>query len=266
MEPAVASLHLHPVKSCRGFEVPTADLDAYGLVGDRRWMIVDDRGVFLTQRTQPRLALLRASIEGPALALETEGVGRIVVPPPGPRAAPREVTVWKDTVRALDLGESVAAWLEAFLGRPARLVTAAPDYARPVRRAARSGDEVSFADGFPLLVVAEASLADLNRRLEVPVPTDRFRPNLVVTGCEAFAEDRWRRIRIGDCVLRAAGPCGRCIVTTTDQATAERGREPLRTLATYRRDGDGEVCFGQNYVNESKSGRLDRGGRITVLE
>lgn len=266
--PSLASLHVHPIKSCRGHAVDTAALDRFGLVGDRRFLVVDERGQFLTQRTIAKLALLEPQLEGDTLTLQAPGLAPLRLPATPPAEAPRtEVVIWHDTVTSADLGPLAAAWLSEFLGQPARLVAMAPGYSRPIRRpTAQPGDEAPFSDAYPLLVISEASLAELNDRLDEPLPMDRFRPNLVVRDCPAFAEDTWGRIRIGDVVLRAAGPCGRCIVTTTDQRTLERGKEPLRTLATYRRSPDGAVNFGQNYIHETKGGMLQAGAPVDVLE
>jgi len=266
--PFVDSLHVHPIKSCRGHAVDEAALDRFGLTGDRRFLIVDERGQFLTQRTLPKLALIEPLVQTDTLALNAPGRPslRIAATPP-PESPSLQVVVWRDTVAAVDLGPEVAAWLGDYLESPARLVAMPPEFSRPIRKpAAYPGDEAAFADAFPLLVLSEASLADLNDRLDEPLPMDRFRPNLVVRECPAFAEDSWRRIRIGDVVLRAAGPCARCVVTTTEQRTLERGKEPLRTLAQYRRSADGEVNFGQNYIHETKAGVLRVGMRVEVLE
>src|SRR5258708_3185754 len=158
-------------------------------------------------------------------------------------------------------------WLSRFLGVECRLVRIGTSYIRPVKpEKAKPGDEVSFADGYPLLIVTEESLTDLNHRLDDPVPINRFRPNIVVTGAGAYAEDSWSKVRIGQVIFRATGPCGRCIVTTTDQFTSERGKEPLRTLAMYRKDERNEVNFGQNFVNESKTGVVAIGDTVEITE
>lgn len=266
--PYVAALHVHPIKSCRGHAVDEAALDRFGLAGDRRFLIVDERGQFLTQRTRPKLALIEPLVRADTLALNAPGVSSLRIaaaPPPGSPSI--QVVVWRDTVAAVDLGPEAADWLSDYLESPVRLVAMPPEFSRPIRKpTAYPGDETAFADAFPLLVLSEASLADLNDRLDEPLPMDRFRPNLVVRDCPAFAEDSWRRIRIGDVVLRAAGPCARCVVTTTDQRTLERGKEPLRTLAQYRRSADGDVDFGQNYIHESKSGVLRVGMSVEMLD
>ncbi len=245
-----------------------AALDRFGLVGDRRFLVVDEHGQFLTQRTRPKLALIEPLAHADTLALKAPGRPSLRIaaaPPPGSPSL--QVVVWRDTVAAVDLGPEVAAWLGDYLESPARLVAMPAEFSRPIRKpTAYPGDETAFADAFPLLIISEASLADLNDRLDEPLPMDRFRPNLVVRDCPAFAEDSWRRIRIGDVVLRAAGPCARCVVTTTDQRTLERGKEPLRTLARYRRSADGDVNFGQNCIHESRAGLLRIDMPVEVLE
>lgn len=271
----VTGLFLYPVKSLRGCAVPAAEFDELGLVGDRRFMVVDETGKFLTQRVLPRLALITTALTADELILSSEGAGRIAVRrAPDPAAPLRTVSVWKsEGLLAEDCGDAVAAWLGSFLGVTCRLVRIGEKFSRPILKPgkARPGDTVSFADGYPFLLISEASLANLNDRLiacgEEPLPMDRFRPNIVVTGCAAFAEDAWPRLRIGDSVFRAGGPCSRCIVTTTDQRTAERGKEPLRTLATYRRDaGDPtDVNFGQNLIHETKHGFLRVGDALVPL-
>lgn len=269
----LTGLFIHPVKSLRGCAVAAAEVDALGLAGDRRFMVVDEHGRFLTQRTLPRMALVATGLTRDTLTLSAGGAGSLEVRrAPDPAAPRRRVSVWKsEQLLAEDCGDDAARWLDAFLGLPCRLVRIGGDFERPILKAvqARSGDRVSFADAFPFLIVSEASLADLNDRLaakgEEPLPMDRFRPSLVIAGCPAFAEDTWPRFQIGGIAFRAGGPCARCVVTTTDQLTAERGKEPLRTLATYRRDpGDPtDVNFGQNLIHETRMGMLRLGDPVT---
>lgn len=272
----LAALHLYPVKSCRGLHVTSAELDDLGLVGDRRFLVVDDSGQFITQRTHPRLALITTALSATHLTLSAESVGPITVAlASDPRAPLRPVTVWKSTdLLAEDCGNDVAHWLSDFLRHPLRLVRIGEQFHRPVlKKAAQPGDCVSFADAAPLLVISEASLTALNDRIQEnggePVPVDRFRPNLVIANCPAFAEDTWSRLQIGDTVLRSAGPSERCIMTTTDQVTGERnGPEPLRTLATFRRapGNPTAVCFGTNFINESKRGTLRVGTEVERVD
>jgi uncharacterized protein YcbX len=160
------------------------------------------------------------------------------------------VAIWKDQCVAVAAGAEADAWFTALLGTPCRLVTMPSSTVRQVDLGyAEPGDPVGFADGFPFLLISQGSLDELNRRLEHPVPMDRFRPNIVVDGCEPHAEDGWSRVTIGEISFRVVKPCARCVITTTDQQTGERGREPLRTLATYRRVGN-KVLFGQNLIHD----------------
>lgn len=267
----LSGLYIYPVKSLRGVAVREAALDDHGLVGDRRFLVVDDAGRFLTQRVLPRMALIDTELHRGNLILRhpQHGSAAVRLDEAGPRAT---VQIWRDTVQAVDCGVEIAVWLSDFLRHPCRLVRMGGDYLRPVKPSkAQPGDVVSFADAYPLLALSEASLADLNDRLvlrsEEPVPMNRFRPNLVIAGCPAFAEDTWRRVRIGAAVFRIAGPCARCIITTTDQETAVRYKEPLLTLASYRRDptDPSDVNFGQNLVHETKSGVLRIGDAVTPL-
>ena len=261
----VTGLFVYPVKSLRGFAVPVASLDALGFVGDRRFLVVDQAGKFLTQRILPRMALIKTGLAGGVLTLSADGVGSIsVAEASDPSASLRSVSIWKhEGLLAESCGPAVATWLSAFLDSQCSLVRIGPKFQRPMLKAAsRPGDLFTFADGAPILVVSEASVAMLNDRIVEdggePVPMNRFRPNLVVDGCAAFAEDTWSRFRFGDVILRSAGQSERCMITTTDQLTGERGKEPLRTLATFRRSpaNPTEVVFGVNLINESKSGTI----------
>jgi uncharacterized protein YcbX len=270
----LSGIYIYPVKSLRGFAVPTAEIDALGLVGDRRFLVVDDQGKFLTQRTLPRMALVETELTPTDLVLRMDQKGACIVPLRGTTAPViRSVSVWKSTgLLADDCGDEPAVWLTSSLGVTCRLVQIGERFHRPVLnpQKARPGDVFTFADGYPFLAISEASLADLNDRLlargEEAVPMNRFRPNLVIRDCSAFAEDTWPTVKIGSVTFRAGGPCERCVVTTTDQTTAERGKEPLRTLATYRRSAADPTAlnFGQNLIHEIKSGTLRVGDLITI--
>ncbi len=270
----LSGLFIHPVKSLRACAVESVEIDALGAVGDRRFMIVDENGRFLTQRTLPRMARVATALADGELTLSAEGAGELRVPRASDPAAPlRRVSVWKsEGLQAEDCGDEPARWLGGLLGASCRLVRVGRDFRRPMLKAdALPGDRIGFADSHPFLVISEASLGDLNARLAFgghpALPMNRFRPNLVVAGCPAFAEDGWPRLRIGGIVFRDGGPCSRCIVTTTDQFTGERGKEPLRLLATYRRDPDDptDVNFGRNFNHETKSGMLKLGDPVEVL-
>lgn len=269
----LASMHVYPVKSARGLAVTEAEVQPWGLAGDRRFMVTAPDGRFVTQRTEPRLAQVRAEyIDGPvagSLRLCAPGMADLLVPAvPGERVA---VTVWRDTVPVTDTGDAAATWLAGFLGRDLRLVYLDDPTARPVSPMyGQDTDRVSLADGFPLLLTATASLDALNGWLLEsggdPVPMDRFRPNVVVAGdgqdAVAWAEDDWRRVRIGAVTFRVSKPCARCVVTTTDQETGERGSEPLRILGQRRRLGR-RLVFGQNLIPEG-TGILRVGDPVVV--
>ncbi|WP_269856312.1 MOSC domain-containing protein [Streptomyces sp. RPT161] len=256
--PHLSALHIYPVKSVGGLTLGEAAVEPWGLAGDRRWLLVDGTGRFLTQRQLPRLTLIQAeSLPDGGIRVSAPGMAplEVAVPEPVGTAA---VQIWRDKVEAVPAAPEAGAWFSTFLDSqvalvhlddPARRRPIDPDYARP-------GETVSFADGYPLLLTSTASLDALNTLIsggrfpdEGPLPMDRFRPNAVVTGTEPWAEDGWRRVRIGEVSFRVVKPCSRCIVTTTDQRTARRGREPLRTLAEHRRFGD-KLVFGQNLIPE----------------
>jgi uncharacterized protein YcbX len=223
-----------------------------GIVGDRSFMLVDADGRFLTQREYARMALIEPRLGHDTLSLAAPGHDTLSIPvlTNGERG---EVTIWRDRSVAVDQGDAAAEWASSFLGATCRLVRIADDAVRAVDRdfAVSDGDQVGFADGYPFLVTTEESLADLNDRMAEALPMNRFRPNIVLSGAEPFAEDDWRRIRIGEIVFAVVKPCARCAITTTDQATAERGKEPLRTLATYRQVPGKGVMFGQNLIHQS---------------
>jgi uncharacterized protein YcbX len=262
-EPVLAALTLYPIKSAAGIPVRSWPVDDFGLRYDRRWMVVDQAGGHVTQRTHPRLALVRPAFDGDTLRVTAPGLPPLILPLEPAGAPSTMVFVWGDACAAQEMGAAAAAWFTRFLGDRCSLVYMPATTVRPADPAyAPPGVRVSFADAFPFLLIAEESLAELNRRLPAPVPMNRFRPNLVVAGGEPYIEDRLSAFRIGPLELRAVKPCDRCVITTTDQATAERGPEPLRTLAAYRKL-DGKVLFGQNVVHQAP-GRLTVGQRLVV--
>jgi uncharacterized protein YcbX len=270
----LAALNLYPVKSLAGVGTARAVVEPWGLSGDRRWMAAGPDGAPLTQRGHPRLALAAAEpLPGGGLRLSAPGMRALTVEVPDPAAGPAVVEVWGAKVEAVPACDEAHDWLTEFLGTDARLVHMdAPERRRPITSSqGLPGETVSFADAFPVLLTTVSSLDALNLLIEQgdhpdegPLPMDRFRPNVVVEGTPPWSEDGWRRVRIGEVTFRVAKPCGRCVVTTTDQATAERGKEPLRTLARHRRFGD-RLVFGQNLVPEN-TGTLRTGDRFEVLE
>jgi len=247
----VSELWVYPVKSLRGRSLGTIAVEPWGFVHDRRWMVVDAANRALTQRDIPTMALIGASVELGSFRLSATGVADLLVPigPPSPQVV--EVTVWGSRVPAVDCGDAAAVWLTARCGQACRLVHMADPRSRPVDAAhAQGGDNVSFADGFPVLIASTASLAALNAQLVKPVGMSRFRPNLVIEGCLPWAEDGWSRVRIGQASFRVAKPCTRCIVVTIDQISGARPSktEPLRTLHALHRDAEGRPAFGQNLI------------------
>ncbi len=249
----LSGIHIYPVKSLRGFSLPAAQVTTRGLRHDRRFMLVDADQEFITQREVPQMATIATAIDGDTLVL-TSAFGDSVSLPLEPRPMPtRRVRVWESQVQAHIVSAEADEWLSNHLGVDARLVYMPDSAQRPVSTDhAKNGEIVSFADGYPLLIAAEESLADLNARIirngGEAITMDRFRPNLVVRGDAAFAEDAWREFRVGEAMFRAAKPCTRCQITTTDQASGEvRGAEPLRTLAAFR-DSPGGVRFGMNLL------------------
>ena len=251
MTPTLAGINIYPVKSARGIPLEEWEVDRFGLRYDRRWMVVNGSGEFLSQRDHPRLALVSTGILDGSLLLEAPGMAALEIPLDPQPTVQTSVRVWKDHCSATWTGERPARWFSEVLGLPCNLVHMAEDTIRPADRAyAPDGTQVSFADAFPFLVISEASLADLNRRLAEPLPMNRFRPNLVIADSEPYAEDGWDRLEINGVRLRVVKPCARCVITTTDQATAERSQEPLRTLGRYRKVR-GKVMFGQNAVHET---------------
>ncbi|HEY5017411.1 MAG TPA: MOSC N-terminal beta barrel domain-containing protein [Streptosporangiaceae bacterium] len=266
----LASVHIYPLKGGRAVDLDEAVVEPWGLAGDRRWLLVDADGQFITQREHPALARLVVSY-GPraGITVSSDGYRSLSVAAPVDSPELLKVTVWRSTVLAAAAGPEADSWFSGYLGEPVRLVWLDD----PTRRAVdpefgAEGDVVSFADGFPLLVTSSASLGQLGEWLaadgDLPVPMNRFRPNVVVSGYEPWDEDRWRRIRIGAVSFRVAKPCGRCVVTTTDQATGERGRQPLRMLARRRRFGK-SLVFGQNLIPDSP-GLIRVGDPMEVTE
>lgn len=265
----LSALYRYPLKSAKGEHLPKAALDKLGVVGDRRWMLVDEAtGRFLTQRTDPQMSQLSALCNAAGgLTLSAKGFEALDVEVPEPENNLRGVTIWRDTLRVPDAGEAAADWLSRFINKPVRLVHVPLQRARTTEAGyGRDDDKVAFADGYPLLLIGQASLDDITSRVGRPLEMLRFRPNLVIEGSEAFAEDGWKRIRIGDVEFRVVKSCSRCILTTIDPQTGVRDeqREPLATLMSYRKQ-EGGTMFGQNLVNDS-NGVLEVGMSVTVLE
>ena len=260
----VSALFQYPVKSCAPLAVGRAYIDDYGLAGDRRYLVTDPQGGFLTGRRHPRLAsLLATPLEG-GLVLAAEGRPALVL---ATAAFPDEhvdVTVWRQTVSAQCCGERADQWISDYLGSEARLVHFGARSRRPIKDV--SDREVGFADGYPLLLTSEASLADLQEACPSPLVMEQFRPNIVVAGADPWAEDSWRRIRIGALEFEVHSPCERCVFTTLAPRSESFHpmQQPLRTLIRHHHDGKHTPLFGHNLIAQG-TGLIERGMAVTVL-
>jgi hypothetical protein len=263
---SLSGLFIYPVKSLGGISVLQAQVEERGLQYDRRWMVVDEEGFFLTQRQLPQMATISAEITNEGLLLRSP---RGQLPPLRvgfeAEGAAVQVQIWHDEVQAREVGAAANSWLSEALGQSCRLVWMPDDAQRLVdTKCAHNGEVTSFSDGFPFLILGQASLDDLNLRLDEPVPADRFRANFLFEGSAPFEEDGWGRFRIGEVEFEALQPCSRCVIVTTDQQIGQRvGHEPLKTLASYRTH-QGRVFFAQNAVARTL-GTVRVGDPIEVL-
>jgi len=266
----VTSLHTYAIKGCYRTDRQSATVEPWGLAGDRRFMIVDASHRMLTQREEPSLVRIQPTADGDTLTLRADGHHELVVDVVAGELV--DTNVHSDRLKGALVSESADAWVSSVIGRAAHLVWLDDPTRRPVEKPyAQPGDTVTFADGYPLLVANEASLHALNDWLieeqspEWPLPMTRFRPNVVVGGGTAWAEDDWigRRIRIGNVMFRAPKPCDRCVVTTTDQDTGARGHEPLRTLARHRNVNQG-LRFAMNLIPD-ETGVIAVGDDVTLV-
>jgi uncharacterized protein YcbX len=250
MKLALGSIHVYPIKSLGGYATAEARLTDRGLEHDRRWMLVDDAGTFQTQRDLGTMACLHTAPSGDGFrVMDTRDGSTLELPWTIRKGADQRAVVWSDAVRTLRGEEVWDLWFSERLQRSLHLVYM-PDAAKRRTDGRYAKGLTSLSDGFPYLIVSQASLDDLNARLDSPIPMDRFRPNLVIGGGAAFQEDGWTMIRIGDVAFNLVKPCARCVVVTTDQRTGARGKEPLRTLASFRSHGN-KVMFGMNAVGDA---------------
>lgn len=285
----ISEINVYPVKSLRGIGLATSMVEKRGLRFDRRWMLTDRDGMFFTQRETPKMATVSVEVGEDVLRVSAEGFETLEVLFEPYSGTKQSVTVWQSTVDGEVYDGRVCEWFSDVLGRECQLVLMPESAKRHVsERFDRGDDIVSFADGYPLLVIGEGSLDELNRRIEEhgrgahgsgPLPMNRFRPNLVVKGSEPFAEDGWARIRVGEAIFRVVKPCARCVITTVDQSAGEfDGKEPLRTFATFRMAKDAfpttyealgqtptAILFGENLIPENPGVSVRIGDEVEVL-
>jgi len=260
----VSELYIYPIKSLGGISLSNAEVTDRGLKYDRRWMLVDEQNRFLTQREYPQMALLKVQVENDGLLVTHHLNGSVAIPFEQHNQGKQEVAIWDDTCAGVFVDSELDNWFSAALGIKCRLVHMPEDTHREVdQRYASPGMITSFADAYPFLLIGQASLNDLNSRLAEPLPMNRFRPNIVFTGGEPFAEDLMNHIQVADINFYGAKLCARCVFTTIDQLTAVKAKEPLKTLAQYRLM-DKKIMFGQNLVHEG-TGIITIGDTLNVL-
>jgi uncharacterized protein YcbX len=261
----LSQIFVYPIKSARGIAVSEAPVDVSGPLQDRRWMLVDNDGLFLSQRRLPRMALISPHFEGGNLIVAAPNMPSLKIRSWSGEGNWIPVRLWRDHLQLPHPNPEYSEWFSSYLGQPCRLVYLPPTVVRPVEPPFDNSDwRVSLADGYPLLLVTQASLDLLNERLPVPVTMERFRPNLVIAGASAHEEDQWRRLRIGQAELAVVKPCARCSIVLVNPDTGERGIEPLQTLARYRRSPQ-KVLFAQNAL-VTAPGLLQTGLPVQVLE
>ena len=263
MTPFLSQIYVYPVKSLAGFPVAEWPVDKTGLRYDRKWMLVDENGQFLSQRRLPNMALIKTRIHNRQLLLATAGQNDLILPLNNAEGEDITVQVWKDSCLAKAAGPDADVWLSRVLGSSCRLVYLPEQQVRKVDpKYARASDETAFSDGFPFLIVSESSLQALNQAMALDLDMIRFRPNLVAAGCASYAEDSWREIVINGIGFRLPKPCSRCSVPTIDPETAVSAKEPLTTLSRLRK-WQNQVYFGQNALHDSL-GVLTVGSEIQI--
>lgn len=260
----VSGLSIYPIKSCQGIKQNSTLVERFGLENDRRWMVVDEHSVMITLRKFSKMCLIQVLLTKSGLVLKSNDMADLSIIKPT-HSKKVMVKVWDDECQAFDAGDEAANWLSHFLSKKCRLVYFPEDEFRQVDLSyARKGDKTAFSDGFPLLLISQESLDDLNSRLNQPITMERFRPNIVVSGCDAFAEDTWKKIRIGDSVFRIVKPCSRCVIPSINIETAVREEEPLKSLSSYRKR-DNKILFGQNVIADD-IGKIALGMPLEIVE
>jgi len=289
----ISEINIYPIKSLRGIGVESALVTERGLQYDRRWMLTKPDGMFFTQREFPQMATISVELESGGLRVESEKAGSMLVPFEPDRGERKAVTIWLSVCEGLIYSGEVSEWFSDAIGTDCRLVYMPDDSRRNINPRFITNDEiVSFADGYPLMLLGEGSLEELNSRIAEseekagrlpefqPLPMNRFRPNIVVSGSEAFAEDNWQKVRIGEAVFRSTKPCARCVITTVDQSKGElTGKEPLKTLASFRMAKNimpdryasfgcepNDLLFGQNLIAETSGAAIGVGDELEILD
>ncbi len=261
----ISEIIIYPVKSLKGFSLTGARMDLSGLQYDRQWMVIEPDGRFMTQRIYPQMALIETEINDGQLILRTFGMEHHIVPSISDDAQTVETEVWGDAVTANVHDDATNQWLSQAIGSECKLVCFPPDHTRQCDpEHAKQGDHTMFSDAYPVLVLSQASLDHLNTKLSTAVEINRFRPNLVIAGCEPHDEDNWQQIQINDLTLRNGVPCARCSVPTVDpEIGVLSGPEPIHTLSSYRQS-DGEIYFGMTFVPNTE-GSIHVSDQVTVI-
>lgn len=261
----LSEINIYPIKSLGGISLQSSEVEERGLKYDRRWVLVDETNTFFTQRDFAEMALIKVSVEknGLMLSHKTKIVEPLFVPFDFEHSKKDKVVIWDDTVIGEFYNSQIDEWFSDIIGIKCRLVKMPESTKRVVDEAYTKNKIVSFADAFPFMIIGQSSLDDLNSRMEVPLPMNRFRTNFVFIGGKPFEEDNWKYFKIGNVNFEAVKPCARCVITTTDQETAERFKEPLLTLSKFR-NFNNKVMFGMNLVCES-TGQIRIGEKIEIL-
>ena len=260
----LSEINIYPIKSLSGISLQSATVEERGLQYDRRWMLVDEQNMFITQRLHPKMALLKVEIKNDLLTIKHKqnNLSPLTIPLIPYGAEEINVQIWKDNVTALKYNNDVNDWFKEAIGFKCCLVYMPDSTKRKVDPKYANNKMLGFADGFPFLIIGKESLNDLNNRLEKPLPMNRFRTNFVFSGGKPFDEDNWKTIKIGNIVFHSTKPCPRCVITTIDQNTGVKGKEPLKTLAAFRQKNN-KVMFGMNLVGEG-TGEISVSGEIKI--
>jgi uncharacterized protein YcbX len=262
----LSHIFIYPIKSLGGISLQSAKVEERGLQYDRRWLLVDKNGTFLTQREHPQMALLQVSIKDDKLEIahKIKNISALQISITTDKTNSIAVNIWDDVVIAKNVSRDADLWFSDALNLDCHLVSMDKDSDRITdKKYTPEPKQVSFADAYPFLIIGQESLNDLNCRLKEPLPMNRFRPNFVFSGGEPFGEDTWKDFMIGDLKFRVVKPCSRCVVTTVNQDTAEKSSEPLETLSQFRKAGN-KVNFGMNAVSFG-DGLVEVGSKIVLI-